>query len=514
MLNHGPLIALAMTLTIAASPALAEDHPPLRIVTSFAIESMDPYSEGFWMQEFGVAELLMKFESDGQHHPWLLSDLDSADDETWVLTLRENLTFQNGKPVNAEAVLAAIDLQLENSPSARGSVPESAEFSMTGEFEITVTTDQPWPSLPGTLANESVFLIFDAEAVAAVGDDWSSLVGAGIYTGPYAVTLLDANEMVAERFDDYWQGVPALPGLSVAFVTDPNARILAVQNDEADIALYPPTAAFPVIEATPGLHFVAGTPGTGGFMGFFNTAHAPFDDALARRAVLHAIDYEHIAQTVFKGLRATATGLYNADFAWAVENYATDRAEAARLLDEAGWTLGNDGRRSKDGTPLDLTVLIYPQQPDLVPLSNDLQAQFNALGIAVTIQSVDDIYAGMGEGTVDWDIAISSEGTVSWGITEGFLSRYIASTGARNYAGYTNDRIDALIAELAVTVDAERRNAALREIQAILYDEDPYVFSFVISKGAVVVNDRYQDYPPGFALYHVSWQTAPSGSAQ
>lgn len=510
MLNHGPLIAMAMALSTVAFPVIAEDHAPLRIVTSFAIENMNPFDEGYWMQEFGVAELLMKFEKDGQHHPWLLSNLEAADDETWVLSLRENITFQNGRPVNAEAVLAAITLQLENSPAARGAVPESALFTMTGDYEITVTTDQPWPSLPGTLANESVFLIFDAEAVEAVGDDWPSLVGAGIYTGPYAVTHLDANEMIVERFDDYWQGLPALPGLSVTFVTDPNARILAVQNDEADIALYPPTAAFPVIEATPGVHFVAGTPGTGGFLGFFNSSKAPLHDPLVRRALLKAIDYEHIAQTVFKGLRATATGLYNADFAWAVENYITDRDTAARLLDEAGWTLGSDGRRSKDGVPLELTILIYPQQPDLVPMSNDLQAQFNTLGITLAVQSVDDIYAGMMEGTVEWDIAVSSEGTVSWGITEGFLNRYVSSTSERNYAGYANERVDQLIAELTITIDLARRHAVLREIQEILYDEDPYVFMFAIAKGAVVVNDLYRNYEPGFALHHITWQTQPN----
>lgn len=509
MLKTHLMSSLAVATLVLASPALSQEHDPLRIVTSFDIESMNPFVEGFWMQEFGVAELLIKFEADGGHYPWLLSDFEPVDDTTWVLTVREGVTFQNGKPLDAQAVLDAIELQLANSTSSRGAVPQSAAFEVTGEYEITVTTDAPWPSLPGVLANESVFLIFDAEAVEAAGEDWASLVGAGIYTGPYSVTTLDRTELVAERFDQYWQGDPALPGLSVSFVPDPNARILAVQNNEADIALYPPNAAYAVVEATPGLHFVAGTPGTGGFMGFFNVNEPPFDEVAVRQAFMKAIDYQHIASTVFRDLRAPATGLYNSDFEWALENYQTDIEEAARLLDEADWVVGSDGRRSRDGVPLEITMLIYPQQPDLVPLTNDVQAQLNRLGITSSIQMVDDIYAGLLEGTVDWDIGISSEGTVSWGITEGFLNRYLASGGNRNF-GYSNPKIDALISELTTTTDPEDRNAILAEIQTILVEEDPYVFAFTIHKGAVVVNDLYRDYQPGFALYHVSWQTAPA----
>lgn len=506
-------IALLATLSTAslfpAALALAQDHDPLRIVTSFDIESMNPYVDGFWMQEFGVAELLVKFERDGQHYPWLLESFESTDETTWVLSLRSDLTFQNGKPLDAQGVLDAIDMQLANSTSSRGAVPESAVFAVTGSHEITVTTDSPWPSLPGVLANESVFLIFDAETVAAARENWSELVGAGIYTGPYSVSALNANELEAARFDGYWRGTPALPGLTVAFVSDPNARILAVQNGEADIALYPPSAAFPVVAATPGLSFVSGTPGTGGFMGFFNVNEPPFDDPIVRQAFMHIIDYTHIADTVFQGLRAPATGLYNPDFEWAVKNYSTDTDQAARLLDDAGWTIGGDGIRTRDGEPLEITMMIYPQQPDLVPLTNDVQAQLNAMGIRSSIQMADDIYAGLLEGDLSWDIGISSEGTVSWGITEGFLNRYLASGGSRNF-GYSNPDIDALIETLGVTSDTAERNAILSDIQSILVEDDPYVFAFTIHKGAVVVNDLYSTYEPGFALYHVSWETAPA----
>src|SRR5690606_4254959 len=97
-----PVVAAALAV---AAPALAQsDAPvPMRMVTSFEVSTLDPATAGFWMAEFGVAELLIQFRADGRHHPWLLESWESVDDLTWVLTLREGVTFQNGKPVDAEA---------------------------------------------------------------------------------------------------------------------------------------------------------------------------------------------------------------------------------------------------------------------------------------------------------------------------------------------------------------------------------------------------------------------------
>ena len=500
------LLAVALATTTAwAQPA------PLRIVTSFQIDSMDPAEDGFWMQEFGVAELLMKFQPDGTNQPWLLESLIADNELSWNAILRDGLTFQNGKPVDADVVLAVIARQIAVSDSARGAVPEGTTFEKTGPLSFAINTQAPWPDLPGVLSNESIFLIFDAAAVEAVGEDWSKLAQAGIYTGPYQVTSLDSNRLQTERNDGYWQGTPALPGVTVNFVTDANARILAVQNDEADIALYPPIAARPVVDATPGIHFNYGTPGTGGFLGFMNIRQPPFDDVRVRQALMKAIDYDQIANVVFGGVMTQAKSLYNESFPWAQQNYATDPVAAAALLDDAGWVLEGETRR-KDGKPLELTVVIYPQQPDLVPLSGALQAQLRKLGIGIKIQSVDDVYSALGDGSMDWDLGISSEGTVSWGVATPFLSRYVGPGGNRNFVSYDNAEVHALIAELRTTVDTAHRDAMLARIQTILVAEDPYVFSLTIHKGRVVVNDAYAGYQPGFALHHVSAQTAPDAA--
>lgn len=503
------LPGLAASCLGSVLPAFAQaDAPPLRIVTSFAINSMDPWNQGYWMQEFGQAELLMQFRQDGEHHPWLAETLELRNDTTWVITLREGLSFQNGKPVDAEAVKAAIDAALEHSASAQGSVPDGASFKVTGPLALSVTTPDPWPELPGILADESVFLILDAEAVAAAEEDWNQLVGAGIYTGPYQVTALTDQAMQAEAYDNYWQGKPALPSLSVSFVRDANARILAVQNDEADIALYPPLAARPAVDATPGVHFNIGAVSTGGFIGYMNR-QGILSDVDLRRAVLLATDYREIAEDVFSGGLAQAASFYASNLPWSLENYSTDSDAARARLDAAGWTLGDDGVRRKDGEPLRLVLAIYPQQPDLVPLSTAVQAQYERIGVKVDVVSFDGINAALKNPANQWDIAMVSTSVSGWGRVGGFLSRYVLPGGRRNYGAYDNAEVTGLIEALNIELMPGRRTELLHRLQTILWEEDPYVFSYNTHRGRVLANDRFACYEPGFALYHVSWQTAP-----
>lgn len=496
------------TTTDVTAPA---ELAPLRVVTSFQISSMDPIEDGFWMPEFGVGELLMQFRADGQHHPWLLESLDRTDDLTWVLTLRTGITFQNGKPLDADALLALMERQLALSPSAQSDIPAGTTLAKTGDLQITLTTPTPYPTLPSSLASESVFPVYDTEVVEAASEDFAQLVGSGLYTGPYAVVSLDEQTMVLERYDGYWQGRPVLPGVSVRFVTDPQARILAVQNNEADIALYPPTAAKPVVDSTPGIHFNYGTPSTGGFLLVLNLAEAPFNELAVRQAIMRAVNYDEIANAVMDGVFLPAHSFYPPFFEYAVENQQTDLAAANQLLDEAGWVRGADGVRAKDGQRLHIILLIYPQQPDLVPVSGAMQSQLLEAGFEVEIQSVDSINDAMLENTVPWQAGLVSSGSVSFGgAPEPSLRRYWTSDGDRNYGGYANAEVDELTAQLSATLDEDARTQLLNRLQEILIVEDPYAFFVTFHTGRVVVNDAYQDYQPGFQLYHISWQTQPA----
>lgn len=497
---------------VSPTPAIPKDTPPLRIVTSFQIKSMNPIQDGFWMPEFGIAELMMQFRADGKHYPWLLDSIEQIDQVTWRLTLRKGITFQNGNPLNAAALAALINRQLALSPSAQSYFVNGSRAEAIDELNVIFHTEEPTTAMIPALADEAVFPVYDVSVVEAVGENYEQLIGAGIYTGPYQVLSLNDQEMILERNPTYWQGLPALPGVLVRFVTDPQARILAVQNDEADIALYPPTAAKAVIDAQPGVHFNFGTPSTGGFRMVLNIQQVPFSDMAVRQAIIRAIDYEELANDVMDGVFLPATGYFPPFFDFAIANQRTDVTEAERLLEASGWKRNANGVRTKDGKPLRIVLLIYPQQPDLTPISEAIQAQLARLGFMVEIRSVDNINNAMRlDSGVEWHAGLVSAGPVTFGgAPEPALRRYFVTGGDRNYAGFSNAELDSLTAELSVTFDNQRRRDILRRLQEIIIEEEPYQFFVNFHTGRVVVNDRYRDYRPGFALLHVTHTTAPS----
>ncbi|HEU0185148.1 MAG TPA: ABC transporter substrate-binding protein, partial [Blastocatellia bacterium] len=215
----------------------------LRMITSFRINNLGPTDpRAFFLPEFGVAELPLRLEADGQLRPWLLESFERIDPRNWRLRLRPNVTFQNGRPLTAKAMAAAMNRQLEQCASAKATLP-GAKVSTSGERELTLTTAEPDATTPNALADELVFPIYDVDAVEAAGKDASRLVGSGCFTGPYKVVSLDEREMRMTRHDQYWRGLPPLTSVSLRFVADGQARILAAQNDEVDIALYPPSEA-------------------------------------------------------------------------------------------------------------------------------------------------------------------------------------------------------------------------------------------------------------------------------
>jgi peptide/nickel transport system substrate-binding protein len=501
----------ALAAVILFSPTIsssAQDALTLRVATPFSQETLDPTAAAWFVHGFGIGEYLMRFDPDGEFRPWLLDSLTNVDPLTWTMTLREGITFQNGKPLDAAAVVAAVQYQLENYAGARGAVPSDASFEATGPLEITFTSAEPFAGLPGVLAHRLMFPMFDAEAAMAGKAAGSDFVGEGLFTGPYAVETLSLQGMTASRNETYWQGTPRAESLQVQFVPDMNASVLAVQNGEIDISLWVPSTFKAVVDATSGINYTT-TTGTDSYMAYLNVAEPPFDDVRVRKAFMLGIDYEELARDALGGTARPATSFYAPLFPFAVNNQRSDPAEAARLLDEAGWTMGSNGIRQKDGAPLAIKVLYNSGVGDLVPLSNAVQFQLRKVGFDLQALAVDDGYSAY-DGAFEWNAGFNSDATWGSGLPENFLYRYLTSAGDRNFNGYDNPEIAQIAADLPRTVDPEARTALLHRVQEIMIEEDPGIFLLAFYDQGAVVSDAFSDYHPGFALQFIDWQTGPN----
>lgn len=509
-------VGLVTTTTLAVGCAFekASDAPSgagrastptvLKLATGFAIQNLVPQKTGFWGNEFGYAELLLRPQPDGKPTDWLLQDAVNEDELNWKLTLKKGISFQNGNPLGAEQLAAVMTWHLSNNKTVSEQLP-GATVTVDGEDTLRLTTQSPTPQIPNILADEACFTVFDLTTYESTADDAQKLLDSKIYTGPYVPVSLTDEKLVMTANPTYWAGTPGLDGVEVLFVSDAGARIKAVQNGEVDIALYPPTQQAKSLEGDQRAKYILGEPGGPSFCIDMNFSKPVFADARVRRAILRLIDYEALAKDVMQGFYEPVSSFYDPKSPYAIDIWKTDIPEAESLLGQAGATKQNGGWLLSSGEPIAFEFLTYPQQPDSDTLALALQAQFKEHGILVSIRQVSDTTAEM-EGD-NWDAAIVSNGTVSFGGSPiPPLQRYFRTGGNRNYSHISDPELDALIDTLAVTLDEQAANELLVKIQRRIGDQGYNGFCGR-RRPSVVVGQRVPDYTPQHALIWVDAST-------
>lgn len=488
----------------AGGSSIDSTQEVLKLATGFAIENLIPLKTGFWGNEFGYAELLLRPRPDGNPTDWLLEKVENEGDLIWKLNLKPGVTFQNGNPLTAEKLATLMTWHLANNDSVKPLFPE-ATIEASGDNELTFTTSVPTPQMRNVLADEAYFTIFDLDAYLETADDAEKLLAARIYTGPYTPVSLTDEKLVMEVNPNYWDGTPGLGGVEVLFVADAGARVKAVQNGEVDLALYPPTQSSQTLANDDRASFNLGNAAGPTFCLYLNQEKAVFAEAKVRRAILRMIDYRALAEDVMQGFYETVASFYDPALAYAIDIWKTDVAEAEKLLGEAGAQKADGVWKLASGEPITFEVLTYPQQPDSDALALAVQSQLHEQGIEMAIRQVPDITAEQQAGT--WDAAISANGTLSFGGSPiPPLQRGYRSDGKRNYSHINDPELDRLIDEVAVTIDQEKAKELLISIQEII-GEQGYNGYLGRRRPGVVVGQRMPDYLPQHALLWVDAKT-------
>ncbi|HWG98902.1 MAG TPA: ABC transporter substrate-binding protein [Pilimelia sp.] len=496
---------------VPAAPTATAAPTRLTIATSFAINDLDPLENGFWAPEFGYGALLLKPVKGGRLEPWLLEAPPERTGPTvWTLRLRAGLAFHNGAAIDAAALAGLLSFHLAENPSVRPLLP-GATAAATGPLTVTLSTARPTSYVPSLLGHESMFPIFDLAAYRQVrrkpaADRPAALVAARIWSGPYAVTALTAEAMSLAPAPGYRLSTPRLTHLTVRFVPDAQARVLAVRHGEADLALYPPTSAARELAGRTDAYFLNQAAGTAaeGFQLVLNQRTGPLAEVAVRQALRYGIDYAQLATQVLNGQYDTAVGWYPAFLPYARRNQTTDAGRANASLDAAGWTRGADGTRSRAGKPLRITVLTYPQQPDARTVAVALQAQLRAVGFDVQVRQVDDITAAVSQ-PGGWDAAVLGNGSLDWTQTDPvtpIISSFTA-TGDNNHGGVRDPELERLAAELTGTTDPATRDRLLVRVQQIVVEERVYGVYLARKRVPVVAAPALRGYqvPPVALLW-------------
>lgn len=330
---------------------------------------------------------------------WTISD----DGRIYTFNIRDGVTFSDGTPCDANAILANFNAILANFNAILENrerhtwlemmnllVSVSAPDSDTFVIEMS----EPYYPMLTELACIRPFAMISPNCMI----DGSTMNGVNGYigTGPYVLTDFVTDEYaVFERNENYWGEAPAIQKITVKVIPDNQTRIMALENEEIDlifgknmldadaISQYVDSDRFTVSlsDPTSTRHIV------------LNTTHDILGDVAVRKALQHATNRQAISEGIFYGLEPAADTLYSPTVPYCdvdLEPYAYDTDEAARLLDEAGWVMGSDGVRAKNGQKLELDLLYNSDSVTEKTISEYLQSEYLKLGISLNIHGEEE----------------------------------------------------------------------------------------------------------------------------
>lgn len=401
----------------------------------------------------------------------------SADGLVYTFYLRQDVTFHDDTPFNAEAVrfnLERITSSTLASQKARFMLGPYERAEVVDEHTVRIHLSEPFAPLLDALSQ--VYLgMASPTAVARWGDEYQlHQVGTGSFI---FAEYVPGDHLLLRRNPDYAWGPPIyqhetaqVEEIEFRFFTDPAIRSPALETGDADVMGEIPPQDAARLDENADFHIEPVPIPGASLMFFMNTARPPLDDVRVRQALIYGTDRQAIISSVFRDTSPVAYGPLAAvtvGYEPAVRNYYLyDPTQAAALLDEAGWSdTDGDGIRDKDGEPLDLDLYLmgWGYMPEVGQL---LAAQWSELEIGVNsrVVSFPEAMEVTGEGRhhlIPFNLS---------GSDPDILRQFFHSQGGSNWSKTNDAELDAWLETAARTSDLAERATLYSQVQLRVMD--------------------------------------------
>ncbi|KAF1019577.1 MAG: Glutathione-binding protein GsiB [Paracidovorax wautersii] len=438
--------------------------------------------------------------------PWLAESWTvNANATEYTFKLRPGVTFSDGTPLDAAAVAKNFDTYGLGNKALKQPVSEVINNYARSEVvdPLTVKFFFKNPS-PGFLQGTAVIgsgIVSPATLALSLDElgDATKIVG----SGPFVVAgeVLGKEVTLKARTDYNWgpaklahQGRARLDGIKIIVTPEDSVRIGALLAGQAgfirQVQAYDEKRVaerrFPI--------YAASTRGVNDSLAF-RPDNPLVADVRVRRALLHATDAKAVVDTLFTANYPLAKGVIVSSAAGFVDlssQLAHDADKARALLDEAGWTPGADGIRTKDGQRLALSTyesLNYLQNRDVLQL---VAQQWAAVGVKLNVLSGD-----LGSKTID---SLDPEKTalipamVGRADPDVIKSNYYPTNRnlllqkggtSQKVKSFVDPKLNGLFEAIAQEPDTARRLALTQDVQRYLIEqayviplfEEPQVFA-------------------------------------
>lgn len=424
----------------------------------------------------------------------------SEDGLEYTFYLREDVTFHDGTPFNADAVKFSIDRQIDpNHPFHDTGQFAYADYTfgpvesveVVDEFIVKFILKEPYAPFLSNMAMHAASIV-SPTAVEQLGADFTNNP---VGTGPFKfVSWNPGVEVVLEANQDYFKGAPTIDKIIFKPITEAQTRLAELEAGNIDLIVNVPPDDLLRLEADGNLQIIEQA-GMHVWWTAMNAQREPFNDVRVRQAVNYAINKEAIVEGILQGTGEVANSPVP-PAVWGhnpnVTNYEYNPDKAMELLAEAGLA---DGFEATYWVPESGSGMQQPQA-----MAAAIQSDLSKVGIKVNIQTLewgaylDKVFVSVEENDMDMH-------QLSWigdnGDPDNFLYALLSGeqwpTAGFNSAYYQNEEVDELLKQARVTKDKGERTALYEKAQELIMNDAPWVI-VDHEKQIVVANNRLQNF--------------------
>ncbi len=415
-----------------------------------------------------IFDPLATMDANGKIVPYLAKSFShTPDNQTWTITLRSGITFQDGEPFDAAAV--ALNLNTDRTALVPGKAWHPVtSVTATGPLTVVVQVDQPWATFPDVFLGQSGYM--EAPAMIANPTGGQHPIG----TGPFVFKEWVVNDHVTVvRNPHYWQpGLPHLNEIIFKPVPDSETRLQDLQDGTLDAVNMVTAQQVREIRADPNLERLEYDRGEELFVPL-NTQQPPFNNVHARLALAYATDTTVFLKQLGAGIYTPANGMfapgqlgYTPDSGYPTYDLAKARQQVALYT-------------AQTGQPLTFTLqavseIAYASQDQL------LQSMWQAAGAHVTLTSADQptqvLNAVLGKyQAADFRLFGQPDPDADyywWTST----SIGAANDISLNIPRFASPQTDAALDAGRATTDSTKRNASYQRFERLVNASVPYIW--------------------------------------
>jgi peptide/nickel transport system substrate-binding protein len=437
----------------------------------------------------------------------------APDGKTITYHLRPGVTWHDGVPFTADDVVFTWHaiMNKKNNVSSTVGYDLIAAIDEPDSHTIVVHLKSSWAPFVATFFSQSStpFPVLPKHLLAKYDNiNQVAFNSQPVGTGPFIVDRWQrGSKIVFHANPHYWRGPPKLKEIWYTPIPSDSTIVTLLQSHEADLEYYASVNDYRELSQIPGTRVVV-TPFTQYGLYSLNLKSPVLQQVDVRRALWYGLDSKRILADVTHGLYSPGY-TDQPSFLWAydpnVAHYAYDPVKARALLDGAGWKLGPDGVRQKDGVRMQLVIADSSGNSTGSALDLIAQRDWRDIGIDVSIKTyvTSLFFASYGGGgilqTGKYDV-----GGFSWlnGVDPDDSTQLMcdqAPPNGQNIMHFCNAEVDAQERLALSSNDRAVRKRAYDRIQAIVADQVPTILNWYVDRIAIA-NTDLKNYRPAHAV--------------